>query len=68
MTNPIPNAARRAMHLTANSAHRLTDAEFIARLQEHLKALCPHCARDLESAGELAAGVCDSDDCPRHSA
>jgi hypothetical protein len=27
---------------------------------------CPHCARDLETPAELAAGLCTSDDCPRH--
>jgi hypothetical protein len=27
---------------------------------------CPHCARDLEDAQEIADGLCSSDDCPRH--
>jgi hypothetical protein len=27
---------------------------------------CPHCGRDLETDAELAAGLCTSDDCPRH--
>ncbi len=37
----------------------------IARLAAHCAATCPHCGRDLEGP-ELAAGLCTSDDCPRH--
>ena len=29
---------------------------------------CPHCDRELEDSAELAAGLCTSDDCPRHDA
>lgn len=37
----------------------------IARLAAHCVDTCPHCGRDLEGP-ELAAGLCTSDDCPRH--
>jgi len=29
---------------------------------------CPHCDRHLDSVAELTAGLCTSDDCPRHDA
>ena len=43
---------------------------FIERKEQVLKATptCPHCDRELEDSAELAAGLCTSDDCPRHDA
>ena len=45
---------------------RLPGYDEAAWTLEDIPATCPHCARDLEGKGERSAGLCTSDDCPRH--